>query len=240
MRELAEITLDLSHVERDLSLTIAERISKTLWEAEDALDHGEAKYQLMEGCFYDYVLSHPEYFLEDPFDNIVQPHKAVNNVGRIAPNIYVGTLEIPLCKKENPDPVATIRLEVRSVKANYRDDYRHMLEFITEKCTDLLLQASSPVYQHFEVDYTKDCQTLYQKFTFIRSIIGSDEFAEAVHRIVTAPVTKWTEVSEEKDIRNVRRFTNANTKEFLKGGKRAELPADHYLKSTVWPPYRSV
>src|SRR5690554_5505812 len=184
----------------------------------------------MEGCFYDYVLSHPEYYLKDPFDNIVQPHKSVNYVGRIAPNIYVGTLEIPLYKKHNPNPVGTITLEVQSVKSTYRDDYRHMLEFITEKCTDLLLQANSPVYQHFEVDYTKNSQTLYQKFAFIKSIIGSEEFAEAVHRIVTAPVTKWTEASEEKDIRNVRRFTNANIKGFLKGGKRAELPEDHYLK----------
>src|SRR5690554_896658 len=98
----------------------------------------------MEGCFYDYVLSHPEYYLKDPFDNIVQPHKSVNYVGRIAPNIYVGTLEIPLYKKHNPNPVGTITLEVQSVKSTYRDDYRHMLEFITEKCTDLLLQANSP------------------------------------------------------------------------------------------------
>src|SRR5690606_16608566 len=156
------------------------------------LEHGEAQYQLMEGCFYDYVISHPEYSLEDPFDNIVQPHKLVNNVGRIAPNIYVGTLEVPLLKKGTQDPVENIKLEVQSAKANYRDDYRHMLEFITEKCTDLLMQSNSPVYQHFEVDVTREPQTLYQKFAFIRSIIGSDEFAEAVHRIITAPVTKWT------------------------------------------------
>jgi predicted component of viral defense system (DUF524 family) len=230
LKQVGEITLNLSPIEGNLSLTINERSSNSLWEAEDALDHGEAKYQLMEGCFYDYVLSHPEYYLKDPFDNIVQPHKSVNYVGRIAPNIYVGTLEIPLYKKHNPNPVGTITLEVQSVKSTYRDDYRHMLEFITEKCTDLLLQANSPVYQHFEVDYTKNSQTLYQKFAFIKSIIGSEEFSEAVHRIVTAPVTKWTEASEEKDIRNVRRFTNANIKGFLKGGKRAELPEDHYLK----------
>ena len=38
-----------------------------------------------------------------------------------------------------------------------------MLELITEKCTDLLLQANSPVLQHLEIDYTNDSQTLYQK-----------------------------------------------------------------------------
>ncbi|MCO6470184.1 MAG: DUF2357 domain-containing protein, partial [Saprospiraceae bacterium] len=65
----------------------------------------------------------------------------------------------------------------------------------------------------------------------IKSVIGTEEFSEAVHRIVTAPVTKWTETTEEKDIRNARRFSNANIKEILKGSKRTRLPDSHYLKS---------
>ncbi len=230
MKELAEISLDLSHIEHGLKLNIFGRSEHTLFFLEDASEQGEAPYQLSEGCYYDYELSDPGYFLADPFDNIVQPHKRISHVGRLAPNIYVGTLEIPIHKKGSTEPVDKINLEVQSVKSGYRDDYRDMLELITEKCTDLLLQANSPVSQHFEVDYATDSQTLYQKFSFIKSVIGTDEFAEAVHRIVTAPVTKWTEISESKDIRNARRFSNANIKEFLKGGRRTKLPELHYLK----------
>lgn len=231
MKELSEITLDLSHIESGLSLIINERTSNTLFEIEDAEENGEARYQLKEGFFYDYELSNHEYLLADPFDNIIQPHKRISHIGRIAPNIYVGTLEIPVFKKGTEESVSKIQLEVQSVKSGYRDDYRDMLELITEKCTDLLLQANSPVSQHFEVDYTKNPETLYQKFAFIKSVIGTDEFAEAIHRIVTAPVTKWTETTEEKDIRNARRFSNANIKEILKGGKRTRLPESHYMRS---------
>lgn len=231
MKELSEITLDLSHIESGLSLIINERTSNTLFEIEDAEENGEARYQLKEGFFYDYELSNHEYLLADPFDNIIQPHKRISHIGRIAPNIYVGTLEIPVFKKGTEESVSKIQLEVQSVKSGYRDDYRDMLELITEKCTDLLLQANSPVSQHFEVDYTKNPETLYQKFAFIKSVIGIDEFAEAIHRIVTAPVTKWTETTEEKDIRNARRFSNANIKEILKGGKRTRLPESHYMRS---------
>src|SRR5690606_12580332 len=124
-----------------------------------------------------------------------------------------------------------IELEVQSIKSGYRDDYRDMLELITEKCTDLLLQANSPVSQHFEIDYTKESRTLYQKFAFIKSVIDTDEFAEAIHRIVTAPTTKWAETAEERDIRNARRFSNANIKEILKSGKRTKIPEKHYLRS---------
>jgi len=230
VKELSEITLDLSHIESNLSLTINERSANTLFVAEDAEENNEAMYQLKEGCFYDYELSSPEYLLADPFDNIVQPHKRVSHIGRIVPNIYVGTLEIPVYRKGELHPAGKMQLEVQSIKSGYRDDYRDMLELITEKCTDLLLQANSPVSQHFEIDYTKDSQTLYQKFAFIKSVIGTDEFADAVHRIVTAPVTKWKETTEEKDIRNAKRFTNANIKEILKGGKRTRLPESHYLR----------
>lgn len=230
IKELTEISLDLSHIEDGLMLAINERNVHTLFVMDDATDHGEAVYQLTEGCFYDYELSNADYFLADPFDNIIQPHKRIQHSGRIAPNIYVGTLEIPVYKKDIKEACGSIFLEVQSVKSGYRDDYRDMLELITEKCTDLLLQSNSPVSQHFEIDYTKDSHTLYQKFAFIKSVIGTDEFAEAVHRIVTIPVTKWTETTEEKDIRNARRFSNANIKEILKGGRRTKLPESHYLR----------
>ncbi|MBL7754242.1 MAG: DUF2357 domain-containing protein [Chitinophagaceae bacterium] len=231
MKALTEITLDLSHIESTLSLTINERNPSTLFIAEDAYEQGEAIHQLKEGCFYDYELSSPEYYLEDPFDHIIQPHKRVPHIGRIAPNIYVGTLEISVHKKGHSEPVGKVALEVQSVKSDYRNDYRDMLELITEKCTELLLQANSPVSHQFEIDYINDSQTLYQKFAFIKSVIGTDEFAEAIHRIVTAPVTKWTETTEEKDIRNARRFSNANMKEILKGGRRTKLPEAYYLRS---------
>lgn len=232
MNSLQSIEIKLDSVKEGLRLWIDARRPDSLFDAEaDAEQHNEAQYQLVEGCLYDFQINDPKYILGDIGENIVQHHKRTPNLGTIAPNIFVGTLSIPLLEKETLQECTKIDLEVQCVKSGYRDDYRDMLELITEKCTDLLLQANSPVSQHFEIDYTRDSQTLYQKFVFIKSVIGTDEFSEAVHRIVTAPVTKWTETTEEKDIRNARRFSNANIKEILKGGKRTKLPETHYLKS---------
>ena len=232
MKKVANIEINLDSVQDGLRLWIDARRPDTLFDAEEnASDHNEARYQLVEGCLYDFQISDPQYLLGDVGENIVQPHKRTPNLGTIAPNIFVGTLSIPLLEKETLQECTKIDLEVQSVKSGYRDDYRDMLELITEKCTDLLLRANSPVSQHFEIDYTRDGQSLYQKFAFIKSVIGTEEFSEAVHRIVTAPVTKWTETTEEKDIRNARRFSNANIKEILKGSKRTRLPDSHYLKS---------
>lgn len=231
MKSVSNIEINLESIQDGLRLWIDARRPDTLFDAEgNAEEHNEARFQLVEGCFYDFQISDPEFVLGDVGENIIQQHKRTTNLGTIAPNIFVGTLSIPLLDKETLQERSKVELEVQSIKSGYRDDYRDMLELITEKCTDLLLQANSPVSQHFEIDYTKDSQTLYQKFAFIKSVIGTDEFAEAIHRIVTTPVTKWKETTEEKDIRNAKRFSNANIKEILKGGKRTKLPDTHYLR----------
>ncbi len=240
MKLVSNIEIRLDSVKEGLRLWIDARSPYSLFDAvENAAENNEARYQLVEGCYYDYQLGFSEnnnqsdlkYILGDIGENIIQQHKRTANLGTIAPNIFVGTLSIPLLDRLSSEELCKIELEVQSVKSGYRNDYRDMLELITEKCTDLQLQANSPVSQHFEIDYTKDSQTLYQKFAFIKSVIGTDEFTEAVHRIVTAPVTKWTETTEEKDIRNARRFSNANFKEILKGGRRTKISETHYLRS---------
>jgi predicted component of viral defense system (DUF524 family) len=232
MKSVSNIEINLDSVQEGLRLWIDARRPDSLFDAEqDAGDQNEARFQLVEGYFYDYQISNPELVLGDVGENIIQQHKRTTNLGTISPNIFVGTLTVPLFNKVTSEELCRIALEVQSIKSGYRDDYRDMLELITEKCTDLLLQANSPVSHHFEIDYTKDSQTLYQKFSFIKSVIGTDEFAEAIHRIVTAPVTQWKETSEEKDIRNARRFSNANIKEILKGGNRTKIPESHFMRS---------
>lgn len=232
MKSLTFIEINLDSIKEGLRLYIDSRRADSLYDAEaSASENNEARFQLVEGCFYDYQINDTDFILLDVGENIIQQHKRTPNLGTIAPNIFVGTLAIPILNRTSLDEHSTVELEVQSIKSGYRDDYRDMLELIAEKCTDLLLQANSPVSQHFEIDYTKDSQTLYQKFAFIKSIIGTNEFAEAVHRIVTAPVTRWITKSEFKDIRNTKRFSNANIKEFLRGVNRTELPVSHYFKS---------
>jgi predicted component of viral defense system (DUF524 family) len=232
MKSVSNIEINLDTVKEGLRLWIDSRTPDSLFDAKDsATENNEARFQMVEGHYYDYQISDPSYILGDLGENIIQQHRRTSNLGVIAPNIFVGTLSIPLIEKVKSQECCIIELEVQSVKTSYRDDYRDMLELIAEKCTDLLLQSNSPVSHQFEIDYTKDSQTLYQKFAFIRSVIGTEEFSEAVHRIVTAPATKWTETTEEKDIRNARRFSNAGVKEILKSGNKTKLPESHYLRS---------
>ena len=227
MESKSFVNISLDNIEEGLRLTIDAKVDNTLFELSDALENGEAEHQLVEGFSYDYELNKNDFALAK--DQIIQPHSRKKYLGLISPNIYVGTLTLPILK-ENKE-VGNAYVEVRSVKADYREDYRDMLELITEKCADLLMQASSPVSHNFETDFDKDNEALYQKFAFIKSIIATDEFAESVHRIVSSPVTKWKETSEQKDIRNIKRFKNSNIKELITGSNRTHLPKNNYLQN---------
>ncbi|MDA3905867.1 MAG: DUF2357 domain-containing protein [Bacteroidales bacterium] len=234
MESKSFVNINLDHIELGLQLTIDAKVDNTLFVLSDALENGEAEYQLVEGFSYDYELNKSNFALVK--DQRIQPHSRKKNLGVISPNIFVGTLTLPVLKEDKEVGNAFVEIQPIKIKGRnnpvneLRNDYRDMMEFITEKCTDLLMQANSPVSHNFETDFEKDNETLYQKFAFIKSIISTDEFSESVHRIVSSPVTQWQETMEQKDIRNIRRFRNSNIKELVKGSNRTHLLENHYLK----------
>src|SRR5690606_21354771 len=189
-----EINISLDSIEVGLYLQIKAKLIDSIFEKEDAEENGEAPFQIIEGHFYYYKFSLPSYYFKT--DEIIEQDPFNSHQGRISPNIYVGTLNIPLFRKGFFEQMGRVALEVQSKKTTYREDYRFMLENITEHCTDLLMQVNSPVSQNFEPDFKKGSETLYQRFTFIKSVIDTDEFNEAVHRIIVSPNTNWRKTSE--------------------------------------------
>ena len=219
--------IELSHIKQGLILEIEGEVD-TLFEItdEDALQYGEAKYQLLEGCSYEYQFSDEVIkFKEKSKHNIIINHsKFGKHKGSINPNINVGTHSLEIDGSSILLPV-----EIRSLKSEYRTEYRFMLESITEKCTDLIMQIDSPINQYFETDFNKNPETLYQRFSFVKSIIDSLEFEEAIQKIVSNPTTKWEEESEVKDIRRIRRFNQKNIRQLVSKSNRMEISSDHFL-----------
>lgn len=227
MSDLKTVTIDISQIANGLKLIIDEHKENTFFDYEDALTKGEARYQMIEGCFYDYEFKDPTYYFVKT--DYIQPNTRKPHMGVIAPNIYVGTLTLQISKKEEPEWKGFIRLEVQSIKTHYRTDYRYMLESITEKCTELIMQIDSPVTQRFVTNFDVDSQTLYQRFSFVKSIVDSKEIEEAIQMIVTHSTTKWETETEEKDIRNIRRFGQRDIQQFVSRSNRIALPVSHFL-----------
>lgn len=235
MSKLRVLHIPLNFIDDGLELIIEAVQDAPLFDCPEFEKLGEARYQIVEGCFYDYEIRYSDSKKDNPWqlknELCVKTHRRHSNLGTIAPNIYVGTLAIEVVNSKKTEKYLPVFLEMRSTKSDYRTDYRDMLEFITERCTELLMQSDSPVFHNFEPDFKVNSESLYQKFSFIKSVIGSEEFNEAVHRIVTNPATQWKETSELKDIRSTKRFTNKNIRQFISGSNRTELPDNHFLNN---------
>lgn len=210
-------------------VAIYEESPNTLFEVDpqEAAEFGESPYQLVEGTSYEYALP-PGYSFEG--SEMIRPSHIEPHKGRMVTNTFVGAWETDILYGD--EPIAKVNLEIRSVKANYRTDYRKMMEDITAKCTDLLMQQSSLIYQHFTVDVEKDSKTLYQRFVFVDSIIRSDHFSDALYRINSLPAKRWDTEEKQKNISGIRKVNSSVVRQLVSQGNRTTVPSGHPLSRT--------
>ncbi len=222
--------IPLDHIAKGLNLTI-EPVEEgyTCEIRDDAIENGESKYQIGEGQFYDYEFSDSRYGFAKA--EPIEYFRKQKHIGRISPNIFVGTLSLEVINIDFNESFGPIEIEVQSVKSGYRNDYRRMLEEITEHCFDLILQMNVPIKQNLISDFGTDNKTDYQRFAFVRSIIDSDSFNEAIQRIISAPVTMWSEHEEFTDLRQVRRLNRSLVKQIVANNNRSELADNHSLRA---------
>lgn len=234
MEKAQSIKIDLSHIEEGLLLYIdAKRIGDIEIDVNNLYEQ-EPKYQIKEGRFYDFEFSHSSSaekyrLICSDQNNIIQNRQRKEYLGTIAPNIFVGTLNLQIFNIENFEKKWELQLEVQSIKTSYRQDYQYMLSDIASKCTDLIIQANSPVNHRFETDPQEDNETLYQRFAFISAMIKSEDFENAIHRIVTSPSTNWTEQTESVDARKIKRYRNKELRLLLNSENRFKLNSAHPL-----------
>lgn len=206
----------------------------TVMYPEAAAELGESPWQILEGCFYNYRFE-KEGTSFNGFqlrENVVvkKSHRRGRAEGRISPNIYVGSLPLEIIHAESQELIETIYLEVLPTKLDrdynrkedldFRANYEYMLGDIAEKCAELLLQIESPVYQNFEADFNRSPQTVYQRFAFVKSLINTDEFNEAVAQIISRPTTRWSTIAENTDVSSVRRIDRRTARQLVSGSNR--------------------
>ena len=239
--EVNEILIPIPYnvFNKDVTLTIyPENTSKLfLVSFDEAQENGESQFQILEGKSYDYVISDKDFRLTCSYKGIVSQRVRDLSSGRIVPNIYVGTLSLNLTDASQSDKEYKLTIEVLATKfdteldKSYRENYRFMLKEITEKCTELLMQINAPIEQNFEPDFSRDNETIYQRFSFINSIIQNKNFEEAIQKIIANPKTNWNVEQEVTDVRKIRRFANSATKQLISGSNRIPLQTSHPIYS---------
>ena len=222
------VTLTINGIELIIDADYDQSAGKStlcIIDSQTALDNDEAQIQLLEGASYNYEL--PVHYQLGEVSKVVRQNHRAPNRGRITPGNYVGRLPLVLIDPNGKEiPFA---LEIRSIKTEYRSEYRRMLEDITDECTDLLMMHSSPITQRYNIDYESDTKSLYQKFSFVKSVVGSEQFQNAVQRVVSMPVTSWSHRTEEHDIRRIRKVGSKQLRQLASRADRIRLPSSHSL-----------
>lgn len=190
-----------------------------VFEDEQAADLGESRWQLVEGEEYEYEFSDNRFRFKE--HELVRPSKSSLSRGWIKTGIYVGCLTLTVTNDAGFE--TEVSFEVRSVKMDYRTDYKTMLHDITSHFTDLVMMQGAPVTQRFEVDPNENSNTLYQQFAFMRSLVDSEEFEEALNKVFYNPIHKWTGTTIEKDICSVKKLGRQELKQIASSKNRLPL-----------------
>jgi hypothetical protein len=197
-------------------------------------EFGEARVQLLESATYEYEVNSTGYRI-DPIPGVVRPSNVPDckDRGRITPGLNTGRLHLRLISDIDSKICATAEVEVRSAKVGYRDDYRNMLEYITERCTDLLLEFRSPVELKLVPDDTENAETLCQRFAFIRAMLTSRDFRDALNRLTLIPHRLWDMQEFAVSMNRGFKPTPAIARQIAGATRRASVPVTHSLSARL-------
>jgi len=199
-------------------------------DPSEAVENGEQPIQILEGASYEYRVDSKEYALIE-YSGIIRKSNFTSSYdqGRLTPGLGTGRLRLYAASKTAANEKAHADIEVRSSKICYRNDYRLMLEFIAARCTDLLLEFRSPTEQTVLPDDSHEPETICQRFAFVRSLLTSRKFRDALQRISALPHRLWHQEEQVIPINRGVRHTAAIAQQIAAVTPRIPLPASHHL-----------
>ena len=204
----------------------------------EAREAGEEAVQLMEGLRYEYAFVGPgaeNFRLEEEFGKgAVEPssNPRLAHCGSIATGLNTGRLAL-VARDVTSDIAGRAALEIRSRKVSYRGDYRLMLEDITEQCVALLMELRAPTTMRVAPDPGRTPDTLHQRFAFLRGLLGSRQFRDALHRITTHPHRRWEPEETVHDMRRGFKPDARTLRQLARAPRRVPLPLGHPLAKII-------
>ncbi len=207
-------------------------------DAATARDAGEAEVQLLEGLRYEYALNEgwelglAHQYSDAPGIVLQSKLDGRGHCGVLNPGLATGQLPL-VARKPSSDSVAFASVEVRSRKLGYKDDYQQMMSEIGTQCVDLLQDLRAPSLFNAVPEPGADARTIGQQFAFVRALLRSDEFDNALHRIASRPHQIWQHEEREQPISRGFRPTGKLVRQMATGSRRVKLPEGHPLLTAV-------
>ena len=214
---------------------------------EEAHEHGETMVQLRESERYEYRV---ESVQEKSVDLRLRlglklatrwPSLRVNgkpDAGLIETRSFCGTLLLELVEGEVDDAkaaVASALLDVRSLKLDYRTEYRGMLRRLSDEMAGLVADARSSVKAGFRSTFEDrtDAGWLQIQLELLRETLDSADFSAALQRILSVPHERLSTVSDSVSTDRPIRWTPSAVRQLVTGNPRRAVPATHPLRTQL-------
>jgi predicted component of viral defense system (DUF524 family) len=166
-------------------------------EAPELLD-GLEPVQLLEGREYlfelEAVTQGGNGVLSTDRPEVFEPDIASGRRGRCRPGLHTGRLPVSIYR--DGSLLGRVAFEVRSRKLDYVRHYRWMLRDVAESLTEVVMERFAATEGRFVPDEQRGASTLYAQFEWLRSLLGSEDFASAVQRVLQRPFADWGEEIE--------------------------------------------
>ena len=214
---------------------------------QDGREHGETTFQLRESERYEYeVLPVSDMDLRLRCSLAKRRRSLGDDCGKpdaglIETRSFCGTLLLELVDgigDHAKSSVASALIDVRSLKLDYRTQYRGMLRRLTDEITGLVIDARSSAKVGFRSTFEeqKDAGWFQIQLELLRDAIESADFAAAMRRVVAFPHERLSgdkvAVSTDRPIR----WSNAGIRQLVTGSPRRDVPAGHLLRTRLGLP----
>jgi predicted component of viral defense system (DUF524 family) len=211
-------------------------------EEADAREHGETTVQLREAERYEYEVGSGNGADLRLRCSLSSRRRSLGKFGKpdaglIETRSYCGTLLLELVEGEVDDgkpAVASALIDVRSVKMEYRTEYRGMLRRLADELAGLVADARSSAKIGFWSSFEErtDEGWLQIQLELLRETLDSADFSAALQRILSFPHERLSTVRDSLSSDQPIRWTPSAIRQLAACNPRRTVPASHPLRST--------
>lgn len=208
----------------------------------EASEHGETVVQLRESERYEYEVL-PEIGEDLRLRcSLASRRRSLKggkpDAGLLETRSFCGTLLLELVEGEVDDAkpaVAYALLDVRSLKLDYRTEYRGMLRRLSEEMAGLVTDARSSAKAGFRSSFEErtDEGWLQIQLELLRETLDSAEFYAALQRVLSFPHERLTTVNDSVPTDRSIRWSPLALRQLVARNPRREVPAEHLLRMNL-------
>jgi predicted component of viral defense system (DUF524 family) len=206
---------------------------------EEAREYGESTIQLRESERYEYTVEplipgrdlRLRSSVSSPRRNIKRGKES--DSGLIETKSFCGTLILELVDGEdvNLAASATALIDVRSVKVDYRTEYRGMLRRLSDEIAGLAIDCRLSNKLSLLSSYEqRDDEGWFQiQLEILRELLDSSSFAVAIQRILNFPQERSVLSREIVNSDRYVRWDTSGARQLISGNPRKSIPNKHDL-----------